>query len=186
MSSSDTDGTNPFNLGAEDLKDQFSKAFRQARSQLETLGEKLKQGMTASKHQFEASMLSHERSKLLERIGQRVTELVQEQKLAGLPETLISLCRRVEELDLLIEESQARARSTWQEAMNRPWPVDPMNEPASQKDSRHEDQSKETKSRSQEAPEPEHESNATQGTDPSSPSKPSSPHTRRRRTTPRS
>ena len=117
MTDSNSNGRDPGSPGPEEFAQQFSKAWQTARSQFQELQTRLKQGAAAGRHQFEAGMLRHERSKLLERLGFRVCERVLKGEFKDLPENMLNICARLEEVEKYIEEQEAQAKERWGEAV---------------------------------------------------------------------
>jgi hypothetical protein len=117
MTDSNSNGQDPGSAGPEEFAQQFIKAWQTARSQFQELQTRLKQGAAAGRHQFEAGMLRHERSKLLERLGFRLYERVLKGEFKDLPENMLNICARLEEVDRYIEEQEAQAKERWGEAV---------------------------------------------------------------------
>lgn len=128
MMDSNSNGRDPGSTGPEEFAQQFSKAWQTARSQFQELQVRLRQGAAAGRHQFEAGMLRHERSKLLERLGFRVYERVLKGEFKDLPENMLNICARLDELDKSIDQLEVQAKERWGEAVAGTVPPDDRTE----------------------------------------------------------
>ena len=100
----------------ERTADELSQAWNKAKEGLGGLGRIIKEGAKASRHRVETTLLERERRQLLESIGKQVYEYVKEVGTDDFPPEIMNLCKRVAQLDGMIERERSTTRRHWDEA----------------------------------------------------------------------
>lgn len=108
-----------FGRPERDVSREFNEALDKAKKSFAALGERLRFGVEAGRHRVEASLIGRERSRMLEKVGERVCFLVSRGETEGLPEDLVNVCLKINNLDQMIEKEKGDARSSWQKMKDK-------------------------------------------------------------------
>ena len=100
------------------VSEEFEQKVAKAKQGLSAFGERLRRGASAGRHRVEASLMRRERARLMERVGDQVSRLVEEGRGEGLPPEVVNLCDRITQLRSMAEREEESARSSWEEMRN--------------------------------------------------------------------